>query len=212
MVRAEGIRDHTRPNYADGTRVNQSQADELTLTLIQSGKQNLQTWLRLAATIDNTGRYLSAKDCSSEAQLIRVGQRVRAFPPDSKSSIYQARVTQVDAHKNCVTINARLSASPQEQSRHYVMEIVVQRGRYFSIPKEAIIEEEGKQIVYVQRHPGHYLPQQIHTGIKGELYTEVIHGLSQGDQVVSFGSFFIDAEHKLKSAGQTGANHAHHHH
>lgn len=212
LAKADGIRDYTRPDYVRGTRINKSQANELTLTLVQAGRQHLQTWVRLAATIDSSGRYLSARRCSSDARLIRTGQRVRAFPPDSKSSIYRARVIRVDTHKNCITVKARLSANVQEQSHRYVMEIIVPRGPFMAIPKEAIIEEGDRQIVYVQRHPGHYVPQQIHSGLKGELYTEILHGLNESDQVVTFGSFFIDAEYKLKSTEQSGGGHAHHHH
>ena len=39
----------------------------------------------------------------------------------------------------------------------------------------------------------------FHAGIQGELYTQVLDGLSDGDQVVTLGSFFIDAEQKLKA-------------
>jgi hypothetical protein len=37
-------------------------------------------------------------------------------------------------------------------------------------------------------------------GFQGELYTQILGGLENGDQVVTFGSFFIDSEHKLKHA------------
>ena len=47
-----------------------------------------------------------------------------------------------------------------------------------------------------------YTPHEIHTGIQGELYTQVLDGVKDGDQVVTFGSFFIDAEHKLKATEQ----------
>ena len=82
------------------------------------------------------------------------------------------------------------------------MEIVVEQGPFLSVPNEAIIEEGDKHIVYVQQQPGQYVPQEIHTGIQGELYTQVLDGLNDGAQVVTFGSFFIDAEHKLKGTEQ----------
>ena len=92
------------------------------------------------------------------------------------------------------------------------MEIVTQWGEFLSIPNEAIIEEGDRQVVYIQQHPGHYVPQDIHTGLKGELYTQVLHGLSEGDEIVTLGSFFIDAEHKLNSTEQDTMGNAHLHH
>lgn len=213
QAEAGGIRDHTRPNHELGTIiVNKTQANELSLTRVKVGLQNLQTWIRLAAELDDSGQYLLAKQCRSEADLIKSGQRVRVFPPDSKSSIYQAWVSQLDLHERCVRIKARLSRNIQQQNSYYIIEILVERGRFMAIPKEAIIEEGDKQVVYVQQQQGHYVPQQVQTGIKGELYTEILAGLEEGDQVVSLGSFFIGAEYKLKSAQHTGVGHAHLHH
>jgi len=74
----------------------------------------------------------------------------------------------------------------------------VERGPLLSVPNEAIIEEGDAQVVYVQKQPGQFAPREIHTGIQGELYTEVVDGVLDGEEVVTFGSFFIDAEHKLK--------------
>ena len=93
----------------------------------------------------------------------------------------------------------RCPASGRQNAIHYVMEIVVERGPFLAIPNEAIIEEGDRRVVYVQRAAGQYVPQEIQTGIQGELLTEIVGGLNDGDQVVTFGSFFIDAEHKLKA-------------
>ena len=209
---AQSVRDRTRPTETPGTTISESQALELTLTLVQAAKTTLQTWVRTAATLDETGRTLTACARGSNAQLVQSGQRVRAFPPDSKSSIYQARVSRVEARDDCVFIEATLSGRTYETAPRYVMEVIVDRGEFLAIPNEAIIEEGDKQIVYLQHMPGHYLPQEIQTGLRGELYAEVLQGLAEGDRVVTFGSFFIDAEHKLKNAGPDAMSNAHQHH
>jgi multidrug efflux pump subunit AcrA (membrane-fusion protein) len=116
--------------------------------------------------------------------------------------MYQAWVTRVFRQGGRVMVEAKLAANGRVDSRYYVMEIVVDRGQFLSIPNEAIIEEGDKQIVYVQQQPGQYTPHEIQTGIQGELYTQVLKGLNEGDQVVTFGSFFIDSEYKLKGTEQ----------
>jgi len=83
----------------------------------------------------------------------------------------------------------------------YLMEIVVERGPFLSVPNVSIIEEGGDHLVYIQKQPGQYTPQVIKTGLQGELYTQVLEGLQANTPVVTFGSFFIDAEHKLKGTG-----------
>lgn len=209
---AQGIRDRTRPTDVPGTAVNESQAIALTLTHVQAARTLLQTWVRTAGTLDESGRTLTTCLRSPDADLVSLGQRVRAFPPDSKSSIYQARVSGVEARENCVFVETTLSGPTYETAPRYVVEILVDRGEFLAIPNEAIIEEGDRQIVYLQPQPGHYVPREIHTGLKGELYAEVLHGLTEGDQVVTFGSFFIDAEHKLKGTEQDAMSNAHLHH
>ena len=148
----------------------------------------------------------------TDSELVKVGQRIRAYPPESRSSIYQARITRVVNQGARLMVEATLSGPGRENSSHYVMEIITERGFFLSVPNEALIEEGEKRLVYVQQHPGHYVPQEIHTGVQGELYTQVLHGLDQGAQVVTIGSFFIDSEFKLKSTGQNAAGNAHHNH
>jgi hypothetical protein len=196
---AQSPREHTRLNPR-GTRVTESQAETVTLTLGTAEVRLLQTWVRTAGTIDKTGKVLSGNVSGPEATLVKVGQRVRAFPPSSKSSMYQAYVTRVTSKSTGVAMEATLAASGRANTTLYVMEVVVEQGPYLVVPNEAIIEEGDKHIVYVQQD-GEYVPKEVQTGIQGELYTQVLGGLQANTPVVTFGSFFIDAEHKLKSAG-----------
>jgi Cu(I)/Ag(I) efflux system membrane fusion protein len=69
------------------------------------------------------------------------------------------------------------------------------------VPNVSIIEEGDERVVYVKQASGDYSARTIHTGLEGELYTQVLDGLAEGDQVVSIGSFFVDADNKLKSGG-----------
>jgi len=100
-----------------------------------------------------------------------------------------------------VNVEVSLAAAAHTDDRFYVMEVVVERGPFLSIPNEAIIEEGDRHIVYVEQQPGQYVAREIHTGIQGELLTQVLDGVKEADQVVTFGSFFIDAEQKLKGTG-----------
>jgi len=194
---AAAQREHTRL-VPRGTTVTQAQAEALTLTVGSVAPRLVQSWIRAAGVIDTGNKVLSATLSATDAAAIRVGQRVRAFSPSSKSSMYQAFVTRVIPHGGDVMVDASLTATGRANTPLYVIEIVVERGPMLSVPNEAIIEEGDTHIVYLQQGPGQYVPREIHTGIQGELYTQVTDGVKDGDQVVTFGSFFIDAEQKLK--------------
>jgi hypothetical protein len=224
---AQGVREHTRQNTTDparlryrfgdntkaaGASVSDEQASDVTLTLNAVSVRPIQTWVRTAGRIDKTGKIITAMVHPPESTYIRVGQRVRAFPPESKSSMFQAYVTKVAPHGDGLIVEVTLSRTGYPGSLNYVMEIVTERGEFLSIPNEAIIEEGTKHIVYVPREGNQYAPMEVEIGIQGELYTAVEKGLKAGDQVVSFGSFFIDSEYKLKSIGETAADNDQQHH
>jgi len=185
-----------------GTRVTGGQAADLTLTLSTVAKRTIQQIVRTGGTIDKSHKVVTAVVANPEGSLLAVGQRVRSFPPESKSSMYQARVTRVTSRDGKSIVEATLSGEGVEGRINYVMEITVERGEFLCIPSEAIIEEGDRRVVYVQGKDGSYAPRKVETGLQGELYTQVLGGLSDGEQVVTFGSFFIDSEYKLKLSDQ----------
>lgn len=114
--------------------------------------------------------------------------------------MYQARISQVVPQGDRVAVRATLVGSGHEDSPRYILEIVTEGVEFLSVPNEAIIETGGKQIVYVQQPDGGYAPRDIRAGVQGELFTQILDGLKPGEQVVTIGSFFIDAEHRLKGS------------
>ena len=199
-VAAQGIRDRTRPTHDRSTTVTAPQATELTLTLTETAVRPMQVWVRTAGLIDAARRVVTAAVPSPEAAHVRVGQRVRAFSPQSRSRMYQARVSALSQRPGGVTVTVTLVGAGYEDTRHYILEIITERGAVLSVPNEAILETGGSQIVYVQNAEGGYVPRTITAGAQGELFTEILDGLTAGEQVVTIGSFFIDAEHKLKGS------------
>lgn len=210
---AQGMRDRTRPRpRADrATSIAELQAAEITLTVAPVGEQLLQTWIRTAGVLDESRKVLRACVADEDAALIAAGQRVRAFAPETKASMTQARITSVVPGGDCIAIEATLSGPVYGDATRYVVEIIVDRGSRFAVANAAIIERDGKQIVYEEIHPGHYEPHEIRTGIKGEIYTEVLDGIAEGYRIITIGSFFIDAEYRLKMTLGNGMD-AHHHH
>jgi hypothetical protein len=195
---ARDIRERTRPKPDRSTAVTDSQAGELTLTLTEAAVRPIQVWIRTAGVLDSQRKTVTASLPAAEGALVRVGQRVRAFPPESRSRMYQARVSLVARRGDRTVVNATLVGGGLEGTSRYILEIVTERGEFLSVPNEALIETGGKRIVYVLQPNGGYAPRDVSTGVQGELFTQVIEGLTAGEQVVTIGSFFIDADHRLK--------------
>jgi hypothetical protein len=193
-------REHTRPAPRRSTSVSESQASELTLTVTEVAVRPIQVWVRTAGPIDDARRMITAEVTAADRSRVKVGQRVRVFSPESRSRMYQATVSGVYPRQDRAVLKATLMGQALETSRHFVLEIVTENGDLLSVPNEAIIESGGKQLVYVQEAGGSYAPREIAVGLRGELYSQVVGGVKAGEQVVTIGSFFIDAEHKLKGS------------
>jgi len=197
---AQSVRDHTRLAPDHRTTVTEAQATELTLTVTEVAVRPLQIWVRTAGLIDAARRAVDAELPATQQRLVRVGQRARAFSPDTRSRMYQAEVMRVVTRGDRVVATVALMGQALEKSRHFVLEIVTEDVEVLSVPNEAIIDTGGRTVVYVQDAAGGYLPREITPGVQGELFTQVLDGLKPGEHVVTIGSFFIDAEHKLKGS------------
>ena len=197
---SQSVREHTRPTPNRSTAVTESQATELTLTTTEVAVRPIQVWVRTAGAIDASRKSVVALVPATDGALIRVGQRVRMFSPQSRSRMYQARISRVEPRGPQLAVTATLVGTGYENSVRYILEIVTERGEFLSVPNEAILETGGKQIVYVEQSDGSYGRREIAVGAQGELFTQVLEGLKPGERVVTIGSFFIDADYKLKGS------------
>lgn len=191
-------RERTRPRPRGSTAVSESQAGELTLTVTDVAVRPIQVWVRTAGVIQQDRRTLLVS-LPSDAR-VESGQRVRAFSPRSRSRMNQGTVTRVAREGGGLVATVALAGEPADPSRHYVLEIVTEEGEFLSVPNEAILESEDRQVVYVREATGSYAPRDVTIGVRGELFTQVLGGVKPGEQVVTIGSFFIDAEHRLKGS------------
>lgn len=220
IAQGTDLRDRMRTVQASGVKITQAQAGDLTLTLTEATLRPIQTWIRTVGTVDAGGRTISARLSPAEGEGVKVGQRTRSFAANARTQMHQGKILRTVPQSDGVLVVATLADQGHTPGTRYLMEIVVERGPYLSIPNVSIIEEGGEQIAYIEMQPagsGVYAPRSIHAGLKGELYTEIHHGLLAGDRVVSIGSFFVDAEEKLKTprsgmCSTPGSSNEHHHH
>jgi hypothetical protein len=196
------VRAQTRIIHRGGTAVTDAQAAELTLTLTEAAVRPIQAWVRTAGTLDKTGKLLTTFVRSPEVDNIAVGQRVRTFSLVQRTQMYQAKITRITPEPGGARVEATIATSALDVGAAYLMEIVVEQGPFLSVTNESIIEEGTSKVVYVRQASGEYAPRTIQTGIEGELYTQVLDGLTEGEQIVSIGSFFVDADNKLKGGAE----------
>lgn len=202
QTQAADVRERTRPVEGTSTGVTATQASDITLTLTEAASRPIQRWVRSAGPIDKSRNAVTVRLNAHDAQMIRLGQRVRGFSVNGRTRMHQGRITAVTQQAGASMVVATLAGNIEpDAAARYLLEIVTEQGPYLSVPNVSIIDDGTQRIVYLQGKSGELERRAIRTGLEGELYTQVLEGLGEGDLVVSIGSFFVDAEYKLSAAG-----------
>lgn len=79
--------------------------------------------------------------------------------------------------------------------------------RLLAIPRSAVIDDGGREVVYVQTGGEAFVRRAVDLGLYDGAYVEVENGLQEGERVVSSGAYFV----KLASAGGEEIGHGHAH-
>ena len=69
-----------------------------------------------------------------------------------------------------------------------------------AVPDSAILDSGTRKVVLVVKGEGLFEPRAVETGARGDGFTQILSGLSQGQQVVTSANFLIDAESNLRAA------------
>src|SRR5215216_4557288 len=118
---AQSIRDRIRLSPEKRTPITEQQANELTLTLNEAAVRPIQVWVRTAGTIDAAERNVTATLSAADGAYVKPGQRVRAFPPESRSSMFQARITNASTRGTSTVVTATLSGPAHAGSSRYIL-------------------------------------------------------------------------------------------
>lgn len=161
--------------------------------------RSIQTMVRTAAKLDADGVHLAAALDTCARPALQVGQRARVFPVSARALMKPARIELISSQDGRCVVRLGLMAKLHDSRSGYLVEIAVDQGEFLTIPNDAVIEEAGAQYVYVQDPDGEYLRREVQTGLQGEQFTQVLTGVNAGEQVVTLGSFFIDAEYRMQA-------------
>lgn len=84
-------------------------------------------------------------------------------------------------------------------------------GEELSVHRDAILMTGRGEFVFKEIETGRFSPVEVHLGPRAGEYFKVLHGLDEGDRVVTSGRFFLDADARLRGIGAEAAAPAHQH-
>jgi membrane fusion protein, copper/silver efflux system len=148
--------------------------------------------------------WIVADIFSSEAQNFRPGTTARLTLSGSGKT-FTARVSnvlpQVDPATR--TLKLRLEAdNPGFALRPDMfvdVELPVSIPAGLTVPLDSLIDSGREQRVFVERSAGVFEPRQVQVGWRSGDRVQIVQGLSEGERVVTAGTFLVDSESRLKS-------------
>ena len=73
-----------------------------------------------------------------------------------------------------------------------------------SIPQDAVLDSGLQKVVYVETSDDVFEPRPVEIGMAFGDRVEVVHGLKEGDRIVTSGNFLVDSESRIRSAKVVG--------
>jgi Cu(I)/Ag(I) efflux system membrane fusion protein len=110
---------------------------------------------------------------------------------------------EMDPMTRTAEIRMRLSNTPAMDLRPEMFAEVSLQGEVrnvLAVPEQSVIHSGIREIAIVSLGGGRFMPREIHTGRTADGYTEILDGLSEGDEVVVSSQFLIDSESNLRTA------------
>lgn len=142
-----------------------------------------------------------------EAQAVRLarGQKVRAVLQADAAQSFDGTLDEILPEVNATTrtLKARFEVDNRNGKLTPGMLLRLQvtgpASTRLVVPSEAVIRTGKRAVVIVRKADGAFEPRDVSTGADLGDDTEVISGLSEGEQVAASGQFLIDSEARLRS-------------
>ncbi|MGV8920765.1 MAG: efflux RND transporter periplasmic adaptor subunit [Pseudomonas sp.] len=158
--------------------------------------------------------WLDASIPESQASSVAIGAPVSAtltaYPGQALHGQVIALLPSTDTQTRTLTVRSQLP-NPSGKLRPGMFASVhlssPEQTPALLIPSEAVIRTGKRTLVMLAGKQGQYEPREIHTGREADGRTEVLSGLSEGQEVVTSGQFLLDSEASLQGiTGDSGAS------
>jgi cobalt-zinc-cadmium efflux system membrane fusion protein len=147
--------------------------------------------------IDLSQVWIDANVFEKDLQRVRPGQEVKLTVPAFPQTTFSGKVIFVDSvvDPDTRTVKVRTEvANPDGRLKPDMfanVQIVTDVNRAaISIPQSAVLNDEGKSVVFVAEGNG-YKKRQVQPGIQNNDRVEIVDGLNAGDKVVVKGNYLL---------------------
>jgi Cu(I)/Ag(I) efflux system membrane fusion protein len=172
---------------------------------ISSG-QRFERFTEFYRIADLSHVWILADVFGGDAQAFKPGTLAKITLPDTGRTLH-ARVTNVlpEVDPTTRTMRVRLEAeNPGFTLRPDMfvnVELPVSAAAGLTVPVDALLDSGASKRVFVESADGSFEAREVVTGWRADDRVQIVRGLQAGEKVVSAGTFLIDSESRLQSAG-----------
>lgn len=175
-------------------------------------KQRVTPETELYTIVDLSRVWVMADVFENEAGAVRMGQRASITATAYPGRRFSATVTyiqpQVDAQSRTLRIRMELENPGLlfKPDMYVDVDLSTATAPRLTVPVDAVINSGLRQTVFVDRGNGFLEPRAVQVGQQSAGQIEILSGLRAGERIVTSGTFLIDSETQLRSAGGSSTN------
>ena len=170
--------------------------------------QAVQAGENLFLIADRSILWVDLSVFESDARMLRVGRRVRVLVDGMPGPGIEGKVAfiQPEVDPKTRTLTARVEVPNRDGRLRPGMFVTARLASAatpgLSVPLQAVLPTGTRDIVFVNRGDGTFMPREVRVGARSDSLVEVIEGLKSGDEVVASATYLLDSESNLASAMQ----------
>lgn len=152
--------------------------------------------------------WVEAAVFERDAPSIRIGTPVKVNVTALPERSYSGRVSFINPQldEKTRTLIARIEVKNRDgllrPGMYGTAVIEPAVTKVLSVPVDAVLPTGERELVFVNRGDGRFVPRPVVTGAHGDSLVEIVRGLEQGDEVIASATYLLDSESNLAAAMQ----------
>lgn len=142
-----------------------------------------------------------------DLDLVRVGQvasvTVEAYQSETFPAAVAAVGDVVDPTSRTIKVRAWVNNAAHRLKPEMFARLHIEVGEatnFLTVPKEAVMEVDGKTFVYVVEEPGRYVRRSVKVGPASADQVRIVEGLTSGERIVTKGAVLIKGQEAKEPA------------
>jgi membrane fusion protein, copper/silver efflux system len=170
--------------------------------------QAVQAGTNLFLIADRSEVWVDVAIFEQDAAAVRVGAPATVSVDAIPGGTFRGRVTfiypQLDEKTRTLTARVQVAnpAGTLRPGMYATAELARGGRRAVSVPLTAVLPTGTKDLVFVNRGDGRFVPREVRVGARNDSLVEIVAGVKAGDEVIASATYLLDSESNLAAAIQ----------